>query len=56
MAGQGQRQQDTAMRGMNERQRQMLEDLRRRRAGGGMSETAMSPSLSMLPFGDGPVY
>lgn len=37
MAGQGQKQQDTAMRGMNERQRsaltQMQEELRRRRMG-----------------------
>ena len=55
MAGQGQKQQESAMRGMNERQRKMLEDLRRRRSGG-MSDTAMSPSLSMLPYGDGPAY
>lgn len=39
MAGQAQKQQDVAMRGMNERQRKMLEDLRRRRQQGGMTDT-----------------
>ena len=56
MAGQGQKQQDVAMRGMNERQRQMLEDLRKRR----QNPAAMGPSAmyegSMLPYGDGPAY
>lgn len=49
--------QDAAMRGMNDRQRQMLEDMRRRRQsgmGGGMQ--AMSPSLYELPYGDGMNY
>ena len=35
MAGQGQQGVDAQMRGMNDRQRQMLEELRRRRQGGG---------------------
>lgn len=56
MAGQGQKQQDVAMRGMNERQRQMLEDLRKRR----QNPAAMGPSAmyegSILPYGDGPAY
>ena len=36
MAGQAQGKQEKEMAGMSERQRQMLEDLRRRRQGGGM--------------------
>lgn len=56
MAGQAQRQQDAAMRGMTERQRQMLEDLRRRR----QNPAAMGPSAMyqdrILPYGDGMNY
>lgn len=56
MAGQGQKKQDVAMRGMNDRQRQMLEELRRRR----QSPAAMGPSAMyqdrILPYGDGPAY
>lgn len=56
MAGQAQKQQDTAMRGLTDRQRQMLEDLRRRR----QNPAAMGPSAmyesSILPYGDGPAY
>lgn len=58
MAGKMQTGQDQAMRGFNDRQRQMLEDMRRRRQGGGMGGgmQSMSPSLYELPYGDGPVY
>jgi hypothetical protein len=43
MAGQAQGEQERRMAGMNERQRQMLEDLRRRRRGG-MGMTSGIPS------------
>lgn len=56
MAGKAQKGQDTAMRGMNDRQRQLLEEMRRRR----QNPAAMGPSAmysgSMLPTGDGPAY
>jgi hypothetical protein len=51
MAGKAQKGQDTAMRGMNDRQRQMLEDLRRRRQGG-MTAGAYGPPDT----GDGMAY
>lgn len=56
MAGQAQKQQDVAMRGMTDRQRQMLEDLRRRR----QNPSAMGPSAMyqdrVLSYGDGMNY
>lgn len=56
MAGQAQKQQDVAMRGMTERQRKMLEDLRLRR----QNQAAMGPSAMyqdrILPYGDGMNY
>tara|TARA_R110000868_G_scaffold59761_2_gene183349 strand:- start:3649 stop:4011 length:363 start_codon:yes stop_codon:yes gene_type:complete len=54
MAGQQQKGVDAGMQGMNERQRKALEEMRNRRRGEmpGMS----SPSLSSLPYGDGPAY
>ena len=54
MAGQQQKGVDAGMQGMNEKQRLALEEMRKRRRGEmpGMS----SPSLSALPYGDGPVY
>ena len=50
MAGKAQKGQDTAMRGMNERQRAMLEEMRKRRMGGmtsgayGMPDTGTGES------------
>ena len=55
MAGQQQKGVDAGMASMNERQRQALEDMRRRRRGGGMPGMG-SPSLYSLPYGDGPAY
>jgi len=53
MAGQAQSQQDKGMAGMSERQRQMLEDLRRRRQGGGMNPmTSGVPSSAPMAGGD----
>lgn len=54
MAGKQQKGVDAGMASMNERQRQALDDMRRRRRGDvpGMA----SPSLHMLPYGDGPAY
>ena len=54
MAGQQQKGVDAGMASMNERQRQALEEMRRRRRGDmpGMG----SPSLYSLPYGDGPAY
>lgn len=43
MAGQAQKQQDTAMRGLTDRQRQMLEELRRRKAMQQMGVTTYGP-------------
>lgn len=50
MAGQAQGQQEQRMAGMNERQRKLLEDLRRRRGGGMMPMTSGIPSS--LPVTD----
>jgi len=55
MAGQQQKGVDAGMASMNERQRQALEDMRRRRRGGDMPGMG-SPSLYSLPYGDGPAY
>lgn len=55
MAGQAQKGQDTAMRGLNDRQRQMLEDLRRKRQPPAMGPSAMYQG-SILPYGDGSAY
>lgn len=56
VAGQQQKKQDEAMRGMTDRQGQMLEELRRRR----QKQAAMGPSSmyesSLLPTGDGLAY
>jgi hypothetical protein len=53
MAGQAQSQQEKSMAGMSERQRQMLEDLRRRRQGGGMIPmTSGVPSSAPMAGGD----
>lgn len=51
MAGQAQKKQDESMRGMNDRQRQMLEDLRRKRQLGAAGAAYGPPDT-----GDGPVY
>lgn len=56
MAGQQQKGVDVDMASMNQRQRQALEDMRRRRRGGDMPGMVGSPSLYELPYGDGPAY
>jgi len=59
MAGKMQTGQDESMRGFNNRQRKILEDMRndrRRQYGQGGGMQSMSPSLYELPYGDGPVY
>lgn len=52
MAGQAQKGVDTQMRGMNDRQRMALEELRKRRRGGG----AMPSSGMGDPYGNLPTY
>jgi hypothetical protein len=52
MAGQAQSQQEKNMAGMSERQRQMLEDLRRRRQGGGMTPMTSGVPSSAPMAGD----
>jgi len=56
MAGQGQKRQDMAMQQFNAQQRQALENLRRRRMAGMPDVSMDNPSLSMLPYGEGPAY
>lgn len=53
MAGQAQTGQDAAMRGMNDRQRQALEEMRRRRMMGGVP---MPGAYGPPDTGDGPAY
>lgn len=55
MAGKQQKGQDEAMRGMNDRQRQMLEDLRKRRQGMSGPTTLMMPGGG-AGFNDSPGY
>lgn len=51
VAGKQQQEQDAAMRGMNERQRKLLEDMRKRRQGVGAA-----PVGSLDPYGNVPTY
>lgn len=56
MAGQQQKGLDAGMAGFNDRQRQALEEMRRRKRGPGSAGAIGPSSLYELPSGDGPVY
>ena len=56
MAGQGQQGVDQQMRGMNDRQRMALEELRKRRRGGMGATPSASPAGYQDPYSNLPTY